>query len=409
MKRSVCTALSVLLLLAMLCASLAGCKKETPKNPAPGTAATETDTGDGGLDAVDYGGAKLKFLTYKEGDSIATANELDGDFNGGPVEKGVYTRNSVLEEKYNVTFTHTDMRANDSRIVERVGMLFNAGSEDIDYVLAGTMNTNSCGIRGYTLAAQDVPFLRTEGDWWYSDFLEATEIKGKNFFLMGDFAYTSWTMTTCIMFNETMAEKWGIDPEEIFTLIRDGRWTLDRMIAYSDEYRSFLGTLEAKYPSAAFLKLHPGMTFSMGGLTVDVLYTHEEAVNAGTGKTKISDFNDSSTVLRVTFGGKRVLFLGDANKVIEESLIELYAPETLQADIVQIAHHGINPLNYIYRLTKGTYALVSNSEVNAHLNGGSCERAYAIYSRYFQTILYEMDATYRFRIADGELVQDSVK
>lgn len=235
MKRSVCTALSVLLLLAMLCASLAGCKKETPKNPAPGTAATETDTGDGGLDAVDYGGAKLKFLTYKEGDSIATANELDGDFNGGPVEKGVYTRNSVLEEKYNVTFTHTDMRANDSRIVERVGMLFNAGSEDIDYVLAGTMNTNSCGIRGYTLAAQDVPFLRTEGDWWYSDFLEATEIKGKNFFLMGDFAYTSWTMTTCIMFNETMAEKWGIDPEEIFTLIRDGRWTLDRMIAYSKQ------------------------------------------------------------------------------------------------------------------------------------------------------------------------------
>ena len=98
MKRSVCTALSVLLLLAMLCASLAGCKKETPKNPDPGTAATETDTGDGGLDAVDYGGAKLKFLTYKEGDSIATANELDGDFNGGPVEKGVYTRNSVLEE-----------------------------------------------------------------------------------------------------------------------------------------------------------------------------------------------------------------------------------------------------------------------------------------------------------------------
>ena len=184
---------------------------------------------------------------------------------------------------------------------------------------------------------------------------------------------------------------------------------MNQIGGYSDVYRTFLGTLEAKYPSAAFLKLHPGMTFSMGGLTVDVLYTHEEAVNAETGKTKISDFNDSSTVLRVTFGGKRVLFLGDANKVIEESLIELYAPETLQADIVQIAHHGINPLNYIYRMTKGTYALVSNSEVNAHLNGGSCERAYAIYSRYFQTILYEMDATYRFRIADGELVQDSVK
>lgn len=177
---------------------------------------------------------------------------------------------------------------------------------------------------------------------------------------------------------------------------------------YSTEYTVFLKTVQAKYPLVPFLKLHTGMSFSLGGVQIDVLYTHEDAYNAETGSTKISHFNDSSTVIRVSFGGKRVLFLGDAHNVIENTLIEMYQPETLQADMVQIAHHGINQLNYIYRLTNGTYALVSNSEFNAHLNGGSCEKAYNIYSKYFSEILYEMNDTYRFTVRNGELVLETV-
>ena len=66
------------------------------------------------------------------------------------------------------------------------------------------------------------------------------------------------------------------------------------------------------------------------------------------GKTLVSDYNDTTTVIRADVGDMRVMLLGDISELAEERIISYYTSETLGADIVQVAHHNFNHLIKIY-------------------------------------------------------------
>ena len=76
---------------------------------------------------------------------------------------------------------------------------------------------------------------------------------------------------------------------------------------------------------------HAGESMCLRELTLDFLFTHENLPEEST-------FNDHSTVLRVSFQGQRILFLGDIYRLGSQYLLS--RPEELSCDIVQIAHHG---------------------------------------------------------------------
>ena len=49
---------------------------------------------------------------------------------------------------------------------------------------------------------------------------------------------------------------------------------------------------------------------------------------------------NTGAVLRVHYPNRDVLFLADIEPAAARELMELYTPEQLQCDIVQLAHHG---------------------------------------------------------------------
>jgi len=53
---------------------------------------------------------------------------------------------------------------------------------------------------------------------------------------------------------------------------------------------------------------------------------------------EISDLNNTSIVSKLTFGDTSFLFVGDAEKEVEEKLVS--AEANLRADILKVAHHG---------------------------------------------------------------------
>lgn len=53
------------------------------------------------------------------------------------------------------------------------------------------------------------------------------------------------------------------------------------------------------------------------------------------------DLNNYSAVVRLEYGEKVFLFMGDAEKQVEEELAELCAAD-LQADVLKVGHHGSN-------------------------------------------------------------------
>ena len=77
-----------------------------------------------------------------------------------------------------------------------------------------------------------------------------------------------------------------------------------------------------------------GDVYEFGGARFDVLYTPDPAFTENV-------VNNSSSVLRLTLGGKTVLFLGDLGIEAGRKLLEMHG-EGLRSDYVQMAHHGQN-------------------------------------------------------------------
>ena len=82
------------------------------------------------------------------------------------------------------------------------------------------------------------------------------------------------------------------------------------------------------------VKAHPGQVFYFADLKLTILGTHDLIK-----PTKISRHNNASIVSMVEFGNNKMLFLADAEGDSNAKLELLYG-NALDADILQVAHHG---------------------------------------------------------------------
>lgn len=156
---------------------------------------------------------------------------------------------------------------------------------------------------------------------------------------------------------------------------------------------SDLGTLSTKLnaqnPGLKYIKIHTGQNITLGNVTIDVLMTHEDAVDPQTGRSIIIDNNNVCPVLRINANDKVILYFGDWGGndqstvakqeeyvFMETRLMETYkvvvdnngTPKntypSLKADIVQTAHHAINSwMGKVYTATAPQYAFFTQADV----------------------------------------------
>lgn len=117
-------------------------------------------------------------------------------------------------------------------------------------------------------------------------------------------------------------------------------------------FESVLDSLEAK--NIAFQTPSIDSIFKLGNATIDVLYV-------GTGD---SDLNNTSIVLKLTYGNTSVLFMGDAEKEVE-TIIE---KKDISADVLKVGHHGSNTSSSKTFLEKvnPSYAIISVGTGNSY-------------------------------------------
>lgn len=139
-----------------------------------------------------------------------------------------------------------------------------------------------------------------------------------------------------------------------------------------DRIRNLLGRY---YSGILYHKPHTGETIQLADVSFDVVYTLEDQINAATGAIESSDFNDTSTVLRINFDGISHLQLGDAAGNAERVMLYMYEKEMLQCDILQVAHHGWNDLSSLYGAISPAIALYPQSSGGAlkGLNGNAAK------------------------------------
>lgn len=117
-------------------------------------------------------------------------------------------------------------------------------------------------------------------------------------------------------------------------------------------FESVLDSLEAK--NIAFQTPSIDSIFKLGNATIDVLYVG----------TDDSDLNNTSIVLKLTYGNTSMLFMGDAEKEVE-TIIE---KKDISADVLKVGHHGSNTSSSKTFLEKvnPSYAIISVGTGNSY-------------------------------------------
>lgn len=131
-----------------------------------------------------------------------------------------------------------------------------------------------------------------------------------------------------------------------------GTFYMPDAITTTATFESVLDSLEAK--NIAFQTPTVDSTFELGDATIDVLYV-------GTDDT---DLNNTSIVLKLTYGNTSILFMGDAEKEVE-TIIE---KKDISADVLKVGHHGSNTSSSKTFLEKvnPSYAIISVGTGNSY-------------------------------------------
>lgn len=114
------------------------------------------------------------------------------------------------------------------------------------------------------------------------------------------------------------------------------RYSVGALVTAGTIYESgvYAATLSgASVHDVPVVTMYAGQTLSLGSSTLEVVWPPKIMPNGFS-----TDANNASIVLRFTHAGKRVLFTGDLEAIVEKTLVE--AKADLRADILKVPHHG---------------------------------------------------------------------
>lgn len=127
-------------------------------------------------------------------------------------------------------------------------------------------------------------------------------------------------------------------------LIKDGKLNIKEiddngMDSTSKIHKNYVSAAEAKGIPIAHLKDGDELDFG-GGVKFKVFYPTEQLVTAGAKKSYKHDPNNESIVGKLIYKDFSMLFTGDAEKKVENDLLNSAHREELKSTILKSSHHG---------------------------------------------------------------------
>jgi len=112
-----------------------------------------------------------------------------------------------------------------------------AGIGDFDLIMSQQAYLAQGELAQYFYNYNDVPVIKEtlackdekhDHSYYYEDAVKELTINGQLKYMVGDYSLTYWDHVFVLYFNKQMAENYQL--EDIYQLVRDGEWTVDKMI-----------------------------------------------------------------------------------------------------------------------------------------------------------------------------------
>jgi hypothetical protein len=179
------------------------------------------------LPESDFGGADFLILFQDTYEYDAGIEELTGEV----LDDAVYNRNARIDERFNINIK-VENGGNSSAMSAKINKTVKAGDDAYDLCMAHIIQTGTDITNGLFYNWMDIGDVDTAKPWYPQYAVGPSTVNGKLYALVSDAALSSVNQTYCVYFNKNIASDYNIVPEDIYSAVRDGSWTIDKMSEY---------------------------------------------------------------------------------------------------------------------------------------------------------------------------------
>ena len=235
MKRKLTFLLAMFLGVGILCQSCGSEMNVEEKNVTTDNSTTqgvETDYLDS-LGEKDFNGAIYTIRTQSVTGAVSIFNMHCGEITGEVVKDAQYNRDKYIEQRYNVVmeYLETDPNTNGQELANSMFAGDSIGDLIVDSLSEGTGRISILFHNRMLANLLDVPYLQPDREWWSQLLYKNLTINDKLYFTSGDLAPYSYIGPACIYMNLNLAIDYGIDENELYSMVYDGKWTFDKLAA----------------------------------------------------------------------------------------------------------------------------------------------------------------------------------
>ena len=203
-----------------------GCTRggSTPSGSSGEGSTSAPETSDGSaVPAHDYGGYGFSFAdTEATGAKSHFFAEISADpSDTDTIPASVYKRNERLVSKYNIKLR--------SNFEINLYSSLTAGEDIVDAVIYDPYALKGVMQDGLLVDLNTLDYFSFDSDWWMKGIAESVSIKDKLYMMTGSANIRTLGSTQALFFNKTVAED-RIPGTDIYKLVDDGEWTLDKML-----------------------------------------------------------------------------------------------------------------------------------------------------------------------------------
>lgn len=233
MKRIISTLLFCTLLLAS-CGSTVEPQETTKADGemSDSTQPAETDRLDA-LGEKDLGGREFVIMDANDYPTTSS-NVYDEERIGDAVNDAVHMRDTKIGERYNTKITY--LRPDSAGAgCKQISQGYLAGDKVCDLVFSTSADTGTLLnliSQGMLADLNSISYLSFDKPWWSRFAYDNLTFGGKTFMAIGEITATTYNALVIMYGNLNLLDKYT--PEtDIFGLVNDGKWTIDRLLEYT--------------------------------------------------------------------------------------------------------------------------------------------------------------------------------
>jgi len=228
--------LSLLLAILLSTSLLTACGDDPDTGSADTTSAAEETPApetvpEWALPDMDFGGESVTFILRRTPDDWSADDVIAAEMNGTPINDAVFTRNSQVEETYNVQIVGIDAPLGHS-IYDPVINSIMAGDQTFDVSASYQYDAINLMMENVLYDLHETEYIQLERDWWNPFYNESASMMGRQYYALGDISRVYKLGVRCLFFNKDLAENLHIG--NLYDMVQEGKWDFETFFSTAE-------------------------------------------------------------------------------------------------------------------------------------------------------------------------------